>query len=71
MGVNMSIVKCKKKEPIIPFPEVLILASIFGSIAYSLVQFFICDRPLTAIFIGLWAPTLMGFVNYINIKFKN
>jgi hypothetical protein len=71
MEVNTCIVKCKKKESIIPLPEVLILLSVFGSIAYSLTQFFICERPLTAIFIGLWAPTLMGFINYINIKFKS
>jgi len=23
-----------------------------------------------ALFIGLWAPTIMGLINYINIKFK-
>jgi hypothetical protein len=64
-------IRCSKKEPMIPLPEVLILASVFGSIAFSLIQFFICERPFTAIFIGLWAPTLMSIVNYINIKFKN
>jgi hypothetical protein len=60
----------RKKDSLIPLPEILILASIFGSILYSLIQFFICERPLTAIFIGLWVPTLMSIVNYINIKFK-
>jgi hypothetical protein len=62
--------KVGKKDSLIPLPEILILTSVFGSILYSLIQFFICERPLTAIFIGLWAPTLMSMVNYINIKFK-
>lgn len=62
--------KIGKKDSLIPLPEILILASVFGSILYSLIQFFVCERPLTAIFIGLWAPTLMSMVNYINIKFK-
>lgn len=64
-------IKCIKKESMIPLPEVLILTSVFGSILYSSFLFFICSKPLTGIFIGLWAPTLMGFVNYINIKFRN
>lgn len=64
-------IRCIKKDPMIPLPEVLILASVFSTIGFSLFQFFICERPLTAIFIGLWAPTLMGFINYINIKFRN
>jgi hypothetical protein len=70
-GINMDkFIRCSKKESMIPLPEVLILASVAGSIVFSLVQFFICQRPFTAIFIGLWAPTLMSIVNYINIKFK-
>lgn len=40
------------------------------SIALSSYIFLIVgNKPLGA-FIGLWAPTIMGLVNYINIKFK-
>jgi hypothetical protein len=54
----------------IPFAEFMILLSVVGSIVFS-VYLFGAERnyPL-AIFIGLWAPTLMSIVNYINIKFK-
>ena len=62
--------KCKRKESIIPVSEFLILLSVAGSIVYYSFLFFMCNKPLTGIFIGLWAPTLMGIINYINTKFK-
>ena len=71
MEIRNRKIRCVKKEPLIPLPELLILSSVFGSILYSSFLVFICDKPLTGIFIGLWAPTLMGFINYINIKFKS
>jgi hypothetical protein len=66
----MELTKIKKKESIIPVSEFLILLSVAGSIIYSSFLFFLCNKPLTGIFIGLWAPTLMGIINYINTKFK-
>jgi hypothetical protein len=66
----MELIKCKRKESIIPTSEFLILLSVASSITYSLFLFFLCGKPLTAIFIGLLAPTLMGIINYINTKFK-
>lgn len=71
IGDNCRIPRKGKKDYLIPLPEVLILSSVFGSILYSLFLFFLMAKPLTGIFIGLWAPTLMGIVNYINIKFRN
>jgi uncharacterized protein (DUF697 family) len=54
----------------IPICDTLILTSVGLSLIYSLYLFFGNGDLLTAIFIGLWAPTLMGVVNYINLKFK-
>jgi hypothetical protein len=54
----------------IPIAECMILGSVIGSILFSFYLFFYeCNYNL-AFFVGLWAPTLMGLVNYINIKFK-
>jgi hypothetical protein len=33
--------------------------------------FLVLEEKQLALFIGLWAPTIMGLINYINIKFKN
>lgn len=54
----------------IPFAEFMILVSVFASIVFSIYLFAVVGNYPLAIFIGLWAPTLMGIVNYINIKFK-
>jgi hypothetical protein len=55
---------------IIPFSERILLSVIFISIVYSFYLFFIKGDVYTSIFIGLWAPTVMGIVNYINLKFN-
>ena len=39
------------------------------SIIFSLYLFFNVDKQL-AVFVGLWAPTIVGLINYINSKFK-
>lgn len=54
----------------IPFAEFMILLSVAGSIVFSVYLFGVEKNYPLSIFIGLWAPTLMGIVNYINIKFK-
>jgi hypothetical protein len=55
----------------IPFAERMILLSVAGSIVFSVYLFVVETNYPLAIFIGLWAPTLMTVVNYINIKFKH
>jgi hypothetical protein len=54
----------------IPPPEWLIILSTFGSILFSIYLYFGCHSIEKAIFIGLWAPTLLGIINFINLKFK-
>jgi hypothetical protein len=54
----------------IPFAEFMILLSVVGSIIFSIYLFSIEKNYPLSIFIGLWAPTLMSIINYINIKFK-
>lgn len=54
----------------IPFGERLLLASALGSILGSIFLYFFMNQPLEAIFIGIWAPTIIGLVNFINLKFK-
>lgn len=54
----------------IPFAEWMILISVVSSIVFSVYLFSVEHNYPLSIFIGLWAPTLMGIVNYINIKFK-
>jgi hypothetical protein len=60
----------KYKNKRIPSSELLLLASVPSSIGISLFLFFVQHKPLEGIFIGLWAPTIMGLINYLNIKFK-
>jgi hypothetical protein len=55
----------------IPSPEWLILISTFGSIVFSIYLYFGCHNIEKAIFVGLWAPTLLGIINFINLKFKS
>jgi Na+-translocating ferredoxin:NAD+ oxidoreductase RnfE subunit len=54
----------------IPLAEILILGSVVISILFSVYLFTYTENKSLAFFIGLWPPTLMGVVNYINIKFK-
>jgi len=54
----------------IPLAEILILGSVVSSILFSVYLFTYSEKQQLAFFIGLWPPTLMGVINYINIKFK-
>jgi hypothetical protein len=59
-----------QKEKRIPSAEWLLLISSFSSILLALYLFF-CDKNFEmALFVGLWAPTLLGLINFINLKFK-
>jgi len=54
----------------IPVSEMILLACVFFSIIFSLYLFLILKEEMLGIFIGIWAPTIMGLINYINLKFK-
>jgi hypothetical protein len=64
--------KRKKVEPIdkrIPLSERLLLLAVLGSIIGSVFLYFITGNEGEAIFVGLWAPTIMSLINFINLKF--
>ena len=54
----------------IPLSELILLMCVVFSIIFSIFLFLVLDEKMLALFIGLWAPTIMGLINYINIKFK-
>jgi len=54
----------------VPFSELILLACVLFSIVFSLYLFLVMKEEMLALFIGLWAPTIMGLINYINLKFK-
>jgi hypothetical protein len=48
--------------------ELVLLAIVLLIIGISEYYFLILDEPLKAIFIGLWCPTILGFVIIFNLK---
>jgi len=48
--------------------EILILLVSVVCIFVSEYIYLIQNNPMKAIFIGLWPPTMLGLVNYINSK---
>jgi len=48
--------------------EILILIVSVVCIFVSEYIYLIQNNPMKAIFIGLWPPTMIGLVNYINSK---
>ena len=50
--------------------EYILLLIVLLSILLSSYLFVIEDNQKLGMFIGLWAPTIMGLINFINIKFK-
>ena len=50
--------------------EYILLLIVLISILLSSYLFIIEDNQKLGMFIGLWAPTIMGLINFINIKFK-
>lgn len=48
--------------------ELLILASVAILIFISEYDYLILKNPMRAIFIGLWPPTILGLLIYINQK---
>jgi hypothetical protein len=51
--------------------ELLILAVTIVVIFISEYHFIIEKNVNKAIFIGLWPPTILGLLNYVNSKMKN
>ena len=58
------------KNSKIPTSEYILLLSVLLSILLSSYIFLIVGNERLGIFIGLWAPTIAGLINFINIKFK-
>jgi len=54
----------------IPLSELILLMCVAFSIGFSLYLFLGLGEEMLGLFIGIWAPTIMGLINYINIKFK-
>lgn len=51
--------------------ELVLLVLVLVLIGVSEYYFVILDNPLKAIFIGLWCPTILGFVLIFNQKRSN
>lgn len=47
-----------------PMAEPVMLAAV-ASVAFSWYQFYIQENKVHGIFVGLWAPTLLGIANYL------
>jgi hypothetical protein len=50
--------------------EMLIVAIVIVVIAVSEYNFLVVGDKEKAIFIGLWPPTILGLLNFINSKLK-
>jgi hypothetical protein len=48
--------------------ELVLMAIVLLIIGISEYYFLILNEPLKAIFIGLWCPTILGFVIIFNLK---
>lgn len=51
--------------------ELVLLVIVLILIAVSEYYFVFLNDPLKAIFIGLWCPTILGFVMIFNLKGRN
>ena len=47
--------------------SILLLLVVFSIIVVSEIRF-LQGEKLEAVFIGLWAPTILGFMNYLKYK---
>ncbi|MFT4854986.1 MAG: hypothetical protein ACI9UV_001166 [Algoriphagus sp.] len=48
--------------------EIFLMALVVVLIAISEYYFLIAKEPMKAIFLGLWCPTILGFVIIFNLK---
>ena len=60
----------KNKMKKFSISEILILLVCVVCIFVSEYIYLVQDNALKAIFIGLWPPTILGLVNFVNIKRK-
>lgn len=51
----------------LPF-EILILSLAVLSLLFSVVMWFVNANDLTAIYIGLWVPSILGFGIFMKLK---
>ena len=51
-------------------PELIILVAIVALILISEYQYVVLNNPDRAIFLGLWPPTMVGLLIYLNLKKK-
>ena len=51
--------------------ELALLILVVTLIGISVYYFVFLNEPLKAIFIGLWCPTILGFVMVFDLKRKN
>jgi len=51
--------------------EVVLLLLVIILIGISEYYFVFLNEPLKAIFIGLWCPTILGFIIIFNLKKRN
>ena len=66
VGIKTKKKTMKKFTPI----EILILLSVVTCIFYSEYLFVYQKDYMKALFIGLWPPTMLGLLNFINSKTK-
>lgn len=50
--------------------EILIFIMVFVLIIIAEYYYVVLKDPQRAIFIGLWPPTILGILNFINLKKK-
>ncbi len=48
--------------------EIFIIAFALLSMIFSIVMWFVNANDLTAVFIGLWVPSILGFGIFIKLK---
>ncbi len=48
--------------------EITIFISAILSLIFSVVMWFVNSNDLTAVFIGLWVPSILGFGIFIKLK---
>lgn len=51
--------------------ELLILAFAIFTIFLSEYYYIVLNQPMKAIFVGLWAPTILGLLIYVELKRRN
>ncbi|MDH4090086.1 MAG: hypothetical protein OEV74_14475 [Cyclobacteriaceae bacterium] len=48
--------------------DTVILAAAFFSMVFSIVMWFLNAQDLTAVFVGLWVPSILGLGIFLKLK---